>query len=154
MQHEPFGGFGVDHLASRGQRGRQRAHDEIEDLILEDEGDQKSDKKADERPDDPFPELIEVLEKRHLGTGSVEVGFLLVGIDRCPGGVLGAGERYERHGNAIRRWCRLSARLVPRAPPWPRASLRVERRPGPDGSAARRGALRPRACCATRSTLS
>ena len=130
-QHERLGRFGVDHRAARRQRGCQRTHDEVEDAIQEDEGDQKAYAHADERPDDAFPELVEVLEKRHLGTGSVEVSFLIVRIDRCPGRVLGAGEGYERHGD--RRQAPVSAfRATGSSCSHGRRGSRdgVERRPG------------------------
>ena len=63
-------------LAGR-QARLQRLHHEVEQLLNEDERNQEADEDRDGRIDDALPELVEMLQKRHLR-------FAIVGIVIVP----------------------------------------------------------------------
>jgi hypothetical protein len=90
LQHEGFGGLRVNQLAARRQDLLQRAHDEAEDAVDEGEGDQEPDADGADRDDQPPPELVEVLQKRHLPSRgsvvSIEIVLLGIVVGRRPGG--------------------------------------------------------------------
>ena len=78
--HEAFGRCAVDELLLFGHQLPEREHDELLQPADEDEGD---DAAADERPDrdnQSLPELVEMLQKRHLPAGFVVLLFFVVRI--------------------------------------------------------------------------
>ena len=80
------------------QHRLERADDEIEDVADEDEGDDAADDERDDRCNQPFPELVEMLQERHLAAGFefVGVGELYVGrVVRITIGV-GSGRRARK----------------------------------------------------------
>jgi hypothetical protein len=77
IEQERFGGLRVDEMAALGQHPGERHHDELVDGRDEQEGDGHPDAHGDERLDEPLPELVEMLQKRHLAAG-VAVVLLVV----------------------------------------------------------------------------
>ena len=74
----------------------QRPHDEREDVVDEEERDQEADDDGDDRDDESLPELVEMLQERHLAAGVF--GFeLVVGIVVRGAGRVGPGKRDQRH---------------------------------------------------------
>ena len=98
VQHEGFAALGVNQAAARRQHLLQRQHDEAEDAIDEDEGDDAADDQREDAVDQPFAELVEMVEERHLrpgvfedvGVGELDVRIVVVRRS-C------AGEGHERH---------------------------------------------------------
>ena len=66
VQHERFGRVRVDHRLARPERLPQGQHYERIDVFDEERGNGDARAQRKERADDALPELIEVLQKRHL----------------------------------------------------------------------------------------
>jgi hypothetical protein len=63
---ERFAGLRVNHPAARGQETPRRRQDEVDDRVDEEEAEAHADRDAEHRLHDAFPELVQVLQKRHL----------------------------------------------------------------------------------------
>src|SRR2546425_7790376 len=66
VERKGFAGLRVDQLDAGRQRPPRRREDEVENPVDESEAKQNADGYRDARIDDALPELIEMLEKRHL----------------------------------------------------------------------------------------
>ena len=97
VQHEGFGRLGVDELAARRQDGLQRLHDEVEDVLDEEDRDAEADEDAAERPDEALTQLIQMLEERHL---AADPFVLLVVIERARRR-RGGGDRGQGHAGSV-----------------------------------------------------
>ena len=56
-------------MAAFGQHAARRLEDEIVQLLVERKADEHADADADDRSHDALPELVEMLQKRHLSGG-------------------------------------------------------------------------------------
>jgi hypothetical protein len=83
-------------MTARGQDLLQRPHHERKDLIDEEERDQEAHDDGEDRDDQSLPELVEMLQERHLAAGFV--GFeLVVEILVRGAGRVRPGKRDQRH---------------------------------------------------------
>ncbi len=80
VQHERFGRIGVDERAAGRQQPLHRPHDEVEDLADEEAADDEADDQRDDGVDDASPELVEMLQERHLPAGFFFAVELVVAI--------------------------------------------------------------------------
>ena len=66
VERKGLAGLGVDQLDAGRQRPPRRREDEVEDPVDESETEQNADGDRDARIDDALPELVEMLQERHL----------------------------------------------------------------------------------------
>jgi len=80
VEDEGLGRLRVDQVLPGGQPRLQRLHHEVEQLLDEDERDQEAGEDRDGRIDDAFPELVEVLQERHLRFAIVELVVVTIAV--------------------------------------------------------------------------
>src|SRR5581483_11577852 len=98
---ERFARLGVDHLDALREDGAGRRQQEVDDLLDEGEADEEADADSDAGAYDADPELLEVLQERHLGFAEL---FVLVRRKLLVRARLRAGERNQRHARAYALW--------------------------------------------------